>query len=234
MGGVGTTDGRPGVTLDRTTILAGIPRELSSFSVLVAGLDEDQLSMPSRCAGWTVRDVAGHVVGIVADLAAGRLEGQGTPEVTGRQAAERAGSSGPALAEELEAATPGLLGLLESLPEEAWRGPSFDDPRYTLGFAIEALWFDAYLHADDVRAALGAPSERGPGLRCAVHHVAGYLDARGWGPATLALEGLEAVDVGGGGGEVIGGDPLRFVLAATGRVPAEDAGLDPSINVYAD
>ena len=222
------------MTLDRATILAGIPRELASFASLVAGLDDDQLLTPSRCAGWTVRDIAGHVVGIVADLAAGRLEGQGTPAVTARQAAERAGRSGASLAEEREAATPGLLGLLGSLPEEAWSGPSFDDPRYTLGFAIEALWFDAYLHADDVRAALGMPSERGPGLRCAVHHVGGYLEARGWGPATLALEGVEPVDVGGGGGEGIGGDPLRFVLAATGRIPAEDAGLDPSINVYAD
>jgi uncharacterized protein (TIGR03083 family) len=221
------------MTLDRATVLAGITDELRAFGELVGSLGADDLSITSRCAGWTVADVAGHVVGTVVDVTQGRLEGQGTPGVTQRQARERAGRTAQQLADELAAAGPTLAALFASLSEEAWEGPAPNDRNYTLGFAVEAMWFDAYVHGDDIRAALALPSARGAGLRCAVHHVAGYLEHRGWGPATLALTGIEQIDIGGGGPE-ISGDPLEFVLAATGRRDASGIGLDPTINVYAD
>lgn len=221
------------MTLERATVLAGIPVELWAFGDLVRSLDVYRLGSPTRCAGWTVADVAGHVVGAMVDITEGRLEGQGTPEVTERQAKERAGHSARDLADELTRATPMVTALVGSLPEAAWDGPSMTDARYTLGFAVEAIWYDAYLHGDDIRAAIGAPSLRGPGLRCAVHHIAGYLERRGWGPATLALDGIERVHVGGGGTEIVG-DPLEFVLAATGRGDPASLGLDRTVNVYAD
>lgn len=124
-----------------------------------------------------------------------------------------------------------MTALLETLSEEMWDGPSFTDPHHTLGFAVEAIWFDAYLHGEDIRAAIGAPPSRGPGLRCAVHHVAAYLAHQGWGPATLALAGADAVDIAGGGTPITG-DPLDFVLAATGRGNPAALGLDDTVNVY--
>lgn len=219
-------------TLDRTTVLAGIEYELSAFAGLVSALDEGDLNRPTRCDGWTVRHVAGHVVGIVVDVTEGRLDGQGTPAVTGRQASERADRSGVELAGELETAVPTLLALLGTFPDDAWAGPSLIDPSFTLGFGVEAIWYDAFLHSDDIRSALAQDSARGDGLRCAVHHVAGYLDHRGWTPTTLALDGMDRIDIRGGG-DVIKGDPLQFVLAATGRLDAAAVGLDPAINVYA-
>ena len=36
--------------------------------------------------------------------------------------------------------------------------------RLQLGEGIEALWYDAFVHADDIRSATGRPSERGDGL----------------------------------------------------------------------
>jgi uncharacterized protein (TIGR03083 family) len=221
------------LTLDRETVLTGIPVELRAFGDLVRSLSAQDLDIPTRCAGWSVADVAGHVIGTVVDITEGRLEGQGTPEVTERQAKERHGRTAEQLADELAGATPGLAAILGSLPEDAWNGPSITDPQYPLGFAVEAIWFDAYLHGDDIRAAVGEPSALGDGLRCAVHHVSGYLQHRGWGPATLALDGIEPVLVAGGGTEITG-DPLEFVLAATGRRDAAGLGLDPEINVYAD
>ncbi len=220
------------MTLDRATVLAGIPDELGAFGDLARSLNQQHLRTPTRCASWAVADVAGHVVGTVVDIAQGRLEGQGSPAVTQRQAKERSGRSGPQLADELVEAIPALDALLGSLPEHAWNGPSITDPSYSLGFAVEAIWFDAYLHGDDICAAIGVPSNRGPGLRCAVHHVAGYLQHQGWGPATLALEGIERLDIAGGGIEVTG-DPFEFVLAATGRGDPVSIGLDHTINVYA-
>jgi uncharacterized protein (TIGR03083 family) len=220
------------MTLDRVTVLAGLADELREFVRLLGELDPSELDTATACDGWTVRDVAGHVVGTAVDITQGRLEGQGSPEVTGRQARERAGATPDQLAAELDNAIPDLTALLEMLPAESWDGPS-PDGRYTLGFAVEAMWYDAYVHGHDIRTATGRPADRGPGLRCAVHHLAGYLDGRGWGPSTLQLEGIEPVDINGGGRPVTG-DPLQFVLVATGRADPATLGLDASVNVYAE
>lgn len=221
------------MTLDRTAVLGGIPLELGAFEDLVGSLSSNDLSTSTRCAGWTVADIAGHVIGTVVDITQGRLEGQGTAEVTQRQANERAGRTVKELTDELSNARPILSSLLTSLPEEAWPGPAPNNPDYTLGFAVEAIWYDAYLHGDDIRDAFKVSSERGEGLRCAVHHVAGYLNHQRWGPATIALDGVERIDIGGGGTEITG-DPLEFVLAATGRRDPALLGLDARINVYAN
>ncbi len=221
------------MTLDRDTVLHGIEDELGAFAELLRSLSDRNLHVPTRCDGWWVGDVAGHVVGTVVDITVGNLEGQGTAPVTDRQARERRGRSADQLADELDAARPTLMSILTSFDEDAFSGPAPTDPSFTLGFAVEAIWYDAYLHADDIRAALGLPSERGAGLRCAVHHVAGYLENRGWEPTTLALVGIEPVPVAGGGSETTA-DALDFVLAATGRRDPRTLGLDSRLNVYAD
>jgi uncharacterized protein (TIGR03083 family) len=219
------------MTIDRAVVLSGIPEELLSFEELIGSLNSGDLGAPSRCADWTVADVIGHVVGTIVDITEGRLEGQGTEAVTQRQAQERVGRSVQELKDELAAAAPVLVELLASLPEEIWDEPAPNNPDFPLGFAVEALWYDTYLHGDDVRNALVRPSLRGEGLRCAVHHVAGYLEYKHWASVTLALSGVEKIDIGGGGPEITG-DALEFVLAATGRRDPTELGLDPSINVY--
>ena len=221
------------MTLDRATVLAGIPDELGAFGQLLGSLRADDLTTPSRCAGRTVADIAGHVIGTAVDLSQGRLAGLGTPEALRRQAHERAGRTPRELADELATAGPALSAVLASLSEDAWAGPATGNPQHTLGFGVEAIWFDAYLHGDDIRDALGLSSARGEGLRCTVHHVAGHLEHQDWGPATIALDCIERIEIGGGGPEITG-DPLEFVLAATGRREPSDHGFDAVINVYAD
>jgi uncharacterized protein (TIGR03083 family) len=221
------------MSVDQTTVLQGISDELRAFAELIGSLSEEDLKTPSRCAGWTVADIAGHVVGTVVDITQGRLEGQGTAAVTQRQADERSGHSAQALSNELEGAAPVLSSLLASLPEEAWDGPAPDDSGHKLSFAVEAIWYDTYLHGDDIRDALGLASVRGAGLSCAVNHVAGYLEFRKWGSVTLELNGMERIEIGGGGSEITG-DPLEFVLAATGRLNPSIIGLDATIDVYAN
>jgi uncharacterized protein (TIGR03083 family) len=220
------------MALYRATLLTGIPDELRLFGELVGSLSEDDLKTSSRCRDWTVANVIGHVIGTAVDITQGRLDGQGTAAVNQRQAQERAGRTAQELTDELSGARPVLSELLGSLPEDAWEGPAPSNPGYTIRFAVEAIWYDAYLHGDDIRDALGIPSARGNGLRCAVHHVAGYLDHQRWGSATLALRGIERIEIGDGGSEITG-DPLEFVLAATGRRDPSAIGLDPRINVYA-
>lgn len=219
------------MTLSRIESTEGLPAELESFGELVKSLDDKEWNTPTRCEGWTVADVAAHVIGTMADVVNGRVEGQGTPEVTARQVEERRGRTPAELAEELEGATKVSRDMLAAFDDTAWDTtlPGFDG---TLGWGIEALWYDTYLHADDIRAAVGRPSVKsGPGLRAAVSHMAYELNRREWGPGTLALDGQEEFAVGAGGGKRVTGDAFDFVLACTGRGDADTFGV---VNIYAD
>jgi hypothetical protein len=137
------------------------------------------------------------------------------------------------VADELQQATKVVGDLAAGFDDAAWSGPAPAGIPGTLGEGIEAIWYDAYVHAEDIRSALGRQPERGPGLRVSVSHLADLLGRRGWGPAVLALDGLDEVPVSGGGSRRITGDALTFVLVATGRLAAEQIGLDRSVNVYA-
>ena len=219
------------MTLDRAQITAGIVAELDAFGELIRPLPAAALATPTRCEGWTVRDVAGHMVGQMTDVVEGRLDGLGGPEATARQARERAGRSGAELADELvddRARTAEMLGLFD---DAAWNGPVASDFDGTIGEGVHALWFDGYVHADDIRAALGMASVRTPGLNGSIHYAARDLAAQGWGPATLALDGVDVVDIGTGG-EKITGDPIQFLMAATGRADPSPLGLDERVNIF--
>ena len=218
--------------LTRTEISQGLVDELGRFEQLIRSLDADQWDRPSRCEGWTVADVAAHVTGIQADIVAGRFEGLGSPESIERQVAERRGRSAQETADELQGVRKAGADLLATFDDEAWQAPGPAGVSKTVGFGVEGLWYDAYVHGDDIRAAIGRPSVPGPGLRASVFHVAGLLEDTGYGPATLALDGVEEVPVGSGEGPRITGDPLQFVLVATGRADPSTVGLADTVNVY--
>lgn len=221
------------MTLSIEEVKAGVVTEHLAFADFVKGFDDEQWTTPSRCEGWTCADVAAHVIGGMVDVVEGRLDGLGSPEVTAREVEERRGRTPVELADELVGAIEQAKGLVEVFDADAWASPSPGGFEGTLLQGVEALYYDAYLHADDIRAATGLPSERGEGLRAAVHHVAFELEKRGWGPATLALDDVEVVDVGDGGDRVTG-DALQFVLAATGRADPKRAGFEGLINIYAE
>jgi uncharacterized protein (TIGR03083 family) len=220
------------MTLPRDVTLTGMEAEYRAFAELIGGLSAADWDRPSRCANWRVADVAGHVVGQLTDVVNLRLDGLGSPETTQRQADERRGMPPTELAEELLAGTKLAADMGAGFDDAAWAGP-LPTGGGTLGSGVEALWFDTYVHADDIRAALGRASERGAGIRPSLSHLAQLLSDRGWGPAELHFEGYEAFPISGGGGRAITGDPFVFVMAATGRTDAANAGLDPTVNVYA-
>lgn len=220
------------MTLERLTVVPGMLGEYRSFRQLVDGLSAEEWASPTRCAGWAVSDVAGHVTGQLTDVVNLRLDGLGTPEVTARQAQERAGRSPKELAEELEEGTVTAEALAAGFDDEAWTAPVPGSATSSLGFGLEALWFDTYLHADDIRAALGRSTQAGDGIVPSVSHIAQVLTDQGWEAATLDFEGMPSFSVSGGGGRAIGGDPMAFVLVSTGRGDPATLGLDPSVNIY--
>jgi uncharacterized protein (TIGR03083 family) len=205
----------------RQEVVDGLQRELQGFVDLVRSLD----------------DVAAHVAGSLTDITSGRVDGQEDPEVTARQVAERRGRGPAEIADELERGRERNGELMAMLDDVAWASPAPGGYDMTLGEAVGSLWSGYYVHADDIRSAVGRASDRGPGLRASVHHLAGLLTRRGWGPAVLALDGLEEVPVGGAsdgpGGRRVVGDPLTFVLVATGRADPGSLGLDASVDVFA-
>jgi uncharacterized protein (TIGR03083 family) len=217
--------------LGHDEIMAGTTQERAAVVTLIGSLTDEEVTQPTRCVGWTVGDVAAHLAGLFSDVAFGRFEGQGTPAVTARQVADRRGRTPTALARELAKAGTITDSIVAGFAPEAWSLPAPGGFPGPLRRAVQVLWYDLYVHGDDIRAALGWASDRGPGLRAAIVHVAETLALWGWGPATLHLDGIEPVLIRGGGPAVTG-DAVVFLLAATGRVAPTTLGLDERVNIY--
>jgi uncharacterized protein (TIGR03083 family) len=200
--------------LSHAQIAQGAMAEYEAFATLVASLDDGQWRTPSRCDGFDVRDVAGHVIGLAEDVAAGKPGSRNAEE----DAASVRDDTPQRAAERLRAA----LGPIGALAEAAagddtvWNAPS-GVPDLTLGDGVLLLWYDLYVHADDIRAAIGAPSVAGDGLNASVLYLVGELDKRDFDTKNLPLD-----------------DAHAFVMVATGRADASTLGLDPGVNIYAD
>jgi uncharacterized protein (TIGR03083 family) len=216
--------GRPGPVRDHT--VAGLLREYRAFVDLVAGLDADAWRRPTRCVGWQVRDVAGHVLGQLIDTVTGAAGTRSADE----QAAEMRQHSPRALAAQLQTGAESFAQLLSALDDTNWIGPS-PIPRFTLGQGVHALLNDAYVHRDDIRTALAMAPDRGPGLADSLDFVLGVLIRSGAvsaGPSVARLLDIPAA----GFTEATGLDAHEFLLAATGRLDAARIGLPESINIY--
>jgi uncharacterized protein (TIGR03083 family) len=213
--------------LPRPYVAQGARAEYDAFADLVASLSDTEWKTPSRCDGFDVRDVAGHVIGLAEDVAAGKPGSRNAEE----EAASVRDDTPAQAAARLRTALEPIGALLDAADDATWAAPvGVND--LTLGEGVLLLWYDVYVHADDIRAAIGRLSETGPGLGASVEYLAGELESRGWGPATLALSGQARRDIGGGGREV-SGEPLAFVLAATGRIDPATLDLGPDVNIYA-
>jgi uncharacterized protein (TIGR03083 family) len=218
------------VTLPREEVVPGTLAEFEAFEELVRSLDASELGAASRCTGWSAGDVAAHVIGQLADSTAGNFDGLGSPEVTERQVVERRGRSAAELADEMAGARATAVVILDTFDEAAWSGPS-PTGGGTLGDGVESLWFDAAMHADDIRDAIGRPGDLSSAVRPSVSHIAQQLTDQGHAPVTLALDGIEEFPVSGGGRPVTG-SAEEFVRVACGRGDPAVFGLDETVNIY--
>ena len=221
------------MTLSRTEVVVGLVDELEAFGALIAPLDEKAWAAPTRCDGWSVADVAAHVIGSMADVAGGRLEGLGTPEVTAREVAERQGRSPAELAAELASVTKLTVELAGAFDDAAWAGPG---PGRLRRVARRGRRSPVVRHVPPRRRHPGRPrsAERGrtrhPRERGACGHDARQEQV---GAVNAALRRVGARDGRAWAGRVLTGDPMRFVLAATGRGDPAPLGLESSVNIYA-
>ena len=212
--------------MERAEVVSGLFAEYEAFAELISRLSPEEWRAPTRCERWQVRDVAGHVVGTAVDVSS-RAVGSRTPEEQARALRDERPAE---LADRLRAAADRVRPFFTALSEEAWGGPSPAADR-SLGNGVLTLLYDTFVHADDIRTALGRPADRGTGLEASLHWIREELERRGWGPARIALDGVDERSIGSGG-PVLRGDPLRFVLAATGRVGPAEFGVDETLNIY--
>ncbi len=109
---------------------------------LLSGLDAEQWNRPvPACPGWRVRDVLGHLVGVMEDAAAGRIAG---PPDDGATAAEVA-----------RHAEDDPVDLLATWGELA--------PEFEAAVSAGRIWpafFDVLSHEHDIRHALDLPDGR--------------------------------------------------------------------------
>jgi uncharacterized protein (TIGR03086 family) len=142
--------------------LSGYHRALDLFEGMVGGVPRDRWSAPSPCAGWSARDVTGHVIGgqyAILAMATGE-EAPDAGEEPGRFASGDALLAWRTARKECDAAlTPEALGrpisfgALGELPLGDFLG----------GYVLEPL-----VHAWDLARATGQPTRLDPDL---VHHA---------------------------------------------------------------
>jgi uncharacterized protein (TIGR03083 family) len=220
------------MALPREEVVTGTIDGLNRFEDFVRSLNDDEWKTPTRCEGWVVADVVAHVSGTLNAVATGALDDFADPGHVARHVAVRKGKSPAELADEIHGSAKVAHDLLATFDDNVWSGPAPAGVNGTLGQGVEAIWYDTYVHSEDIVAALGREPLRGPDMRVAVSHLADELTNQGWGPATLALDGQAEFPVSGGGGRRITGDPLTFILVATGREDPAVLGLDETVNVY--
>jgi uncharacterized protein (TIGR03083 family) len=213
-------------TPPRSHTIDGLIAEYSAFARLIAMLPSHEWDADTRCTGWQVRDVAGHVLGSAADVR-DRRAGTRTPD---QQAAAHRGLSPQDTARELRDIAADVRALLERLDEQAWPRPG-PVPGRTVGQSVLSLWHDTYVHGDDIRHALGRPPLLGSGLEASVRWITLVLERRHWGPARLVLNDLGTFQIGEGGPE-LRGNPHDFVLVATGRADPARFAVDSTVNIY--
>jgi uncharacterized protein (TIGR03083 family) len=221
--------------LTRTETIKGMLDEYEAFADLVGSLTDDEWHATSRCAGWEVRDVAGHVIGLAEDVAAG-VPGS-------RNADEEAASI--RVKSPVDAAR-GLRDTLEQLrvlgaaldSDDAWASPS--PAGMSIGDGVRVLWYDTFVHADDIRAATGKATADGDGLRASLSYLEHELSEREWGPARIVFSGRDesfgALLIGEQADQapVHRVDAHDFVMAATGRLDPAALGIDEGVNIYAE
>lgn len=226
-------------------------QERTSLVTYLRELPEAAWEKPSLCTGWSVRDVVAHLVGNVADVNALRLEGAGTDEFNKRQIDERADKSIAELLAEWDVEAAKFEDGILQQTDEFWNAEYA--PFGTVGTALRRLVEDIYIHAQDIRMALGEEQSDGAGLIPTLEVVAQELPERAArlvpeiGVVSFDIDGWnESVKLGDGQKVTITGDAKALAFVGTGRstladeisggtlkvAPGAPSGLGDALNVY--
>jgi uncharacterized protein (TIGR03083 family) len=180
--------------------------ERDALIPLLRGRDDADFALPvAACPGWTVRDVLAHCSAAFTRVLERRFEeGVFSPESNERDIAERAGWTNARVVDELER---GMTGA----------GPVIAGA----GGVLDVLALGEWVHAGDVRVALGEPGAyAGAGLPYALTLLSQVTSGKGHLPLHADLDDAD--------------EPLRLGDATGERPPARYIGDGPTlVRLYA-
>jgi len=206
-------------------------------------VEGDTWNLPTVCAPWTVKDVAAHLV--EGELLLGRLyrgELEDIPHETGDDVERWSKVDGSTVRYSLWHHGEATQRVIDSRSDESWRRTvTQDGASFELRQALRIHFFELAVHGHDITSALGAPTvwedrawvvveaclRRAPGV-LASHPGTGSIVVR------IPDVGSRTLTGDGGGWSLDKDEPdtpsavwdtdaETFVLATTGRLPAEDA-----------
>ncbi|MEO7397546.1 MAG: maleylpyruvate isomerase family mycothiol-dependent enzyme [Ilumatobacteraceae bacterium] len=166
-------------------ILGPVVAQRRRLAKALASFTDEQWAQPSRCDGWSVRDVIVHLdttnVFWNVSIAAGR-RGEPTrflatfdPVVSPAELVARAGDvSTDEVFDRFVASTESLVGLLSSLTDAEWPMPAEAPPGHVSIAAVahHALW-DSWVHERDILLPLGiAPVDDVDEIAACLRYVA--------------------------------------------------------------
>jgi uncharacterized protein (TIGR03083 family) len=168
---------------------------------------EDLEQIAPATPEWRVRDVLAHMVGVSADVVAGRIDGVATDPWTAAQVDARR-----------------TVSIVEMLDEWRETGPQFEaaltDLPDTIGGQAVA---DAITHEQDIRHALGRPGAREGDAIDVAFDFCCWARTQGGAPALRIV--TERGETVAGAGEPVANVELsqfEFVRATTGRRSASE------------
>src|SRR4051794_24180103 len=124
------------MSLPREEVVAGTKGEIARVGELIRSLDDAAWQLSARREGGGVADIAKHVAGTQADIAAGRFVELAAPDATERQVRERKGRTRDEIADEIAAAAKIGIDLAETFDDSTWSGPPPVDIPGAMGEAV--------------------------------------------------------------------------------------------------
>lgn len=228
-------------SLGRPTLMQMASVEYERFDSLLADLDGENWTRSTECAGWDVRTMASHVLGM-AEMAAsipqgikqlraaGKRGGVFIDALTGVQVDQRAGMTPQQVADRFRVVAPRAArarrrtpGLIRNrrlpTPQQVGDGEEI----WTLGYLVDTiLTRDVWMHRVDIARAIAAP----PHLTAdhdgvLVANVVTEWAARHSDPCYVRLTGpAGGTWTFGVGGPEIDLDAVEFCRVLSGREPA--------------
>ena len=220
-------DGQPGDQLQPLT------RQRRRMEAMLAELADDEWAMPSRCAGWSARDVVAHLVGVnifwhasvVAGLAGTptRVLAAFDPAATPSLMVDRMSAmSRHEVLDQFVATNETFLGVVAELSDAGWSTVA-ESPAGHVSIRLlaqHALW-DCWVHERDVAVALGITTAAEPDeVRSCLQYAAAVSPALGIGlghssPGVFAVEATDPT--------------IRFVLDVGESVAVRDEGAATTV-----
>ena len=173
------------------------------LTALANELDDATLEkIVPTCPEWRIKDVYGHLIGLVADVAARNTAAAGTDEWTAAQVDARRAKTRDELISEWNETGPGIEELLDKLPPKS----------------AEGIVGDIATHEADVYGAVGRADA--PDSAAGALGLAPYLGSRGSRIVEAGLPALRVNDTVAGDGEpatAVRASEFDLFRALTGR-----------------